>query len=112
MKARARDGTCRRREEEKARRERKWKKDMQVLEGILELKVANEMAEFAGQFFEFVEHGSSQTPVVSTSALIDLINIHENNDAVPPDTSQNNLTNFQSPLFLESNHVGPIYESE
>jgi hypothetical protein len=48
MKVRARDGTCRRREEEKARRERKWKKDMQVLEGILELKVANEVAEFAG----------------------------------------------------------------
>ncbi|KAJ6161227.1 hypothetical protein N7470_004623 [Penicillium chermesinum] len=38
MKVRAREGTCRRRQEEKARRERKWKKDMQVLEGILELK--------------------------------------------------------------------------
>jgi hypothetical protein len=115
MKARARDGTCRRREEEKARRERKWKKDMQVLEGILELKVANEMAEFAGQFFEFVEHGSSPTPapVVSTSALIDLINIHEGDGAGAPDNSQpNNPTNFQSPLFLGANHVGPIYESE
>ncbi|KAI2792463.1 hypothetical protein POX_b02501 [Penicillium oxalicum] len=54
-KLRARDGKCRRREEEKARRERKWKKDMQVLENILELKVANEVAEFAGQFFDFVD---------------------------------------------------------
>ena len=69
MKVRARDGTCRRREEEKARRERKWKKDMQVLEGILELKVANEVAEFAGQFFDLVEPDSEG--VVATSCLID-----------------------------------------
>lgn len=55
MKVRARDGTCRRRQEEKARRERKWKKDMLVLEGILETKVANEMAEHAGQFFRMAE---------------------------------------------------------
>ncbi|KAJ5225552.1 hypothetical protein N7468_006777 [Penicillium chermesinum] len=55
MKVRAREGTCRRRQEEKARRERKWKKDMQVLEGILELKVANELAESAGQFLSMAE---------------------------------------------------------
>ncbi|KAF7714810.1 Uncharacterized protein PECH_008025 [Penicillium ucsense] len=55
MKLRARDGTCRRRDEEKTRRERKWKKDMQVLESILELKVANEVAEYAGQFFGSVD---------------------------------------------------------
>ncbi|OOQ84673.1 hypothetical protein PEBR_29491 [Penicillium brasilianum] len=65
MKVRARDGTCRRREEEKARRERKWKKDMQVLEGILELKVANEVAEFAGQFFDLVDLDSGGAIVAS-----------------------------------------------
>lgn len=55
MMDRPRDNQCRRRQEEKARRERKWKKDMQILEGILELKLANELAEFAGEFFDLVE---------------------------------------------------------
>ena len=50
-----RNGTCRRLVEERARRERKWKKDMQLLEGILEMKLANEVAEFAGQFFDALE---------------------------------------------------------
>jgi hypothetical protein len=54
-----RDNRCRRRREENARCERKWKKDMQVLEGILELKVANELAEFAGEFFDLVEQRDS-----------------------------------------------------
>ncbi|CAG7924534.1 unnamed protein product [Penicillium olsonii] len=55
MMDRPRDDQCRRRQDEKARRERKWKKDMQILEGILELKLANELAEFAGEFFGLVE---------------------------------------------------------
>ena len=54
-----RDNRCRRRREENARCERKWKKDMQVLESILELKVANELAEFAGEFFGLVEQRDS-----------------------------------------------------
>lgn len=54
-KAHERDGTCRRVAEEKARREQKWKKDMLALEGILETKVANEIAELAGQFFHTLE---------------------------------------------------------
>ncbi|KAL4891727.1 hypothetical protein BDV59DRAFT_181636 [Aspergillus ambiguus] len=55
LKLRERDGTCRRAEEEKARRELKWKKDMQMLEGILETKLANEVAEFAGEFFDSLQ---------------------------------------------------------
>ncbi|KAA8647447.1 hypothetical protein EYZ11_004058 [Aspergillus tanneri] len=55
LKVRERDGTCRRVEEEKARREEQWKRDMQLLEGIVETKIANEVAEFAGQFFDSVE---------------------------------------------------------
>jgi hypothetical protein len=55
LKLREQDGTCRRPEEEKARREQKWKRDMQMLEGILETKLANEVAEFAGQFFDSVD---------------------------------------------------------
>lgn len=51
------DGTCRRAQEEKVRRERKWKRDMEVLESILEVKFANEVVEFAGQFFNCVEDG-------------------------------------------------------
>ncbi|KAJ6081637.1 hypothetical protein N7499_006511 [Penicillium canescens] len=57
--ARAARCICRRRREENARCERKWKKDMQVLESILELKVANELAEFAGEFFGLVEQRDS-----------------------------------------------------
>lgn len=49
------DGTCRRPQEEKVRRERKWKRDMDLLESILEVKFANEVVEFAGQFFNCVE---------------------------------------------------------
>ncbi|KAF4761345.1 hypothetical protein HAV15_006252 [Penicillium sp. str.  len=56
---RPRDSLCRRRHEEKAQRDRKWKKEMQALEAILELKVANELAEFAGEFFDLVERRSS-----------------------------------------------------
>lgn len=52
---RERDGTCRRTEEENARREQKWKNDMEVLESILERKFANEVIEFAGEFFSYVE---------------------------------------------------------
>jgi hypothetical protein len=55
MKLRERDGTCRRTAEEKARREQKWKQDMQALEAILEFKLADEVVEFAGQFFDLIE---------------------------------------------------------
>lgn len=54
-KVHERNGTCRRIAEEKARREQKWKKDMMALEGILETKVANEIAELAGQFFNTLD---------------------------------------------------------
>ncbi|KAJ5774178.1 hypothetical protein N7457_009074 [Penicillium paradoxum] len=56
MADRPRDSLCHRNQEAQAQqRERKWKKDMQALEAILELKVANELAEFAGEFFDLVE---------------------------------------------------------
>ncbi|KAL4885891.1 hypothetical protein BJY04DRAFT_179411 [Aspergillus karnatakaensis] len=58
-KLRDRDGTCRRAEEEKAQREQKLKRDMQALERILETKLANEVAEYAGQFFDTVDPSSS-----------------------------------------------------
>lgn len=64
-----RDGTCRRLIEEKARRERKWKKDMRALEGILEDKLANEIAEFAGQFFGAIEQ---EQPGVSVEQVEDI----------------------------------------
>ncbi|OJJ56387.1 hypothetical protein ASPSYDRAFT_33482 [Aspergillus sydowii CBS 593.65] len=56
---RDRDGTCRRAEEEKALHEQKLQRDLQKLERILETKVANEVAEYAGQFFDFVDPSSS-----------------------------------------------------
>jgi hypothetical protein len=41
-------------EEEKARKEEKWKRDMEMLEDILERKIANEVAEFAGEFLDLI----------------------------------------------------------
>lgn len=108
MKVRARDGTCRRREEEKARRERKWKKDMQVLEGILELKVANEVAEFAGQFFDFVEQGPQSTSLIDVE-----INFAE---TVGPSDAQGLPADYAEDYsfsFLDgASHADAIYESE
>ncbi|KAL2004887.1 hypothetical protein VTN00DRAFT_3160 [Thermoascus crustaceus] len=54
LKLRERDGTCRRAEEVRVNKEEKWKKDMEALEDILERKLANEVAEFAGQFFDWI----------------------------------------------------------
>ncbi|KAJ5287871.1 hypothetical protein N7478_003557 [Penicillium angulare] len=110
MKDRARDGTCRRREEEKARRERKWKKDMRVLEGILELKVANEMAEFAGEFFGLVEHDPDDS--VPTGVLID---IHEAEDPLPGSPQRPHVelsTDMGSTLFAGNNYLDSLYEFE
>ncbi|KAL4928330.1 uncharacterized protein BDV17DRAFT_264739 [Aspergillus undulatus] len=61
-KLRDQDGTCRRAEEQKALREQKLQRDMATLEHILETKLANEVAEFAGQFFDSVDPGSSSIP--------------------------------------------------
>lgn len=108
MTVRARDGTCRRREEEKARRERKWKKDMQVLEGILELKVANEVAEFAGQFFDFVEHGPQSALHVDVE--MNPAEAAESSDvpALPGDYAEE-----YSFTFLDgASHGNLVYESE
>ncbi|KAI9376672.1 hypothetical protein BJX61DRAFT_488748 [Aspergillus egyptiacus] len=54
-KIRDRDGTCRRAVEQETLREEKMKRDMKALERLLEMKLANEVAEFAGQFFRFVD---------------------------------------------------------
>ncbi|KAJ5721245.1 uncharacterized protein N7483_009179 [Penicillium malachiteum] len=110
MKVRARDGTCRRREEEKARRERKWKKDMQVLEGILELKVANEVAEFAGQFFGLIEHGSDDQ--IDPSDLIEFPDAEELSLYQSQDQIIDLPTDMGSALFTGTNYIGPLYEFE
>jgi len=46
-----RDGTCRRIEEERVKREEKQKRDLEMFEVALERNLANEVAGFAGQFF-------------------------------------------------------------
>jgi hypothetical protein len=111
MKVRARDGTCRRREEEKARRERKWKKDMQVLEGILELKVANEVAEFAGQFFDLVDLDTGGA--IATSCLLD----DTESEAPQPAESSMPLSSMtagvgSSTMFFEASSTGAPDDSE
>ncbi|KAL2003803.1 hypothetical protein VTN02DRAFT_2157 [Thermoascus thermophilus] len=66
LKLRERDGTCRRAAEARASKEERWKRDMEALEDILERKLANEVAEFAGQFFDWIvrnrnlDHASNQ----------------------------------------------------
>ena len=114
MKVRARDGTCRRREEEKARRERKWKKDMQALEGILELKVANELAEFAGQFFDLIDQDQGSQRTVPTGLLIDINETEEPAPSNPqPLPSSDLAAGIGSSMFMESTtHMSPLYESE
>lgn len=52
---RQRDGTCRRVEEEEARQEH----DMKVLGAILERKFANDVSEYAGEFFSYVEEAAA-----------------------------------------------------
>jgi hypothetical protein len=88
MKLRERDGTCRRTAEEKARREQKWKQDMQALEAILEFKLADEVVEFAGQFFNLIE------------AMPD-VEVHEMEDVQQNDQSVPILAFDQSPLGAE-----------
>jgi hypothetical protein len=88
MKLRERDGTCRRTAEEKARREQKWKQDMQALEAILEFKLADEVVEFAGQFFNLIE------------AMSD-VDVHEMEDVQQNDQSDPIFAFDQSPLGAE-----------
>ncbi|KAH8700300.1 hypothetical protein BGW36DRAFT_373831 [Talaromyces proteolyticus] len=57
LKLREEDGTCRRVEEERAKKEEKWKRDMEMLEDILDRKLANEVAGFAGEFMDLVHDG-------------------------------------------------------
>jgi hydrogenase maturation factor HypF (carbamoyltransferase family) len=67
--------------EERALHEEKMNRDLQMLQRMLETKFANEVAEFAGQFFDTVENAThleeaaelepepqSQTPQHSASA--------------------------------------------
>ena len=110
MKDRTTDGTCRRREEEKARRERKWKKDMQVLEGILELKVANEVAEYAGHFFDLVEQVSDGT--TSNHAPMGLNASEDTVTRADTHLSTGSATELEDSLFLRAGHMRLIYESD
>lgn len=96
MTDRPRDSLCRRRHEEKAQRDRKWKKEMQALEAILELKVANELAEFAGEFFDLVERRSS-LPSGATVPFDDGI-------ADPAETSASHFQPDDLEWFLQESH--------
>ncbi|KAJ5579673.1 uncharacterized protein N7459_005658 [Penicillium hispanicum] len=110
MKVRATDGKCRRREEEKARRERKWKKDMQVLEGILELKVANEVAEFAGQFFNLIEEVSDGT--IPPDVPIDMNELGEPRTHVNQSVPLASGADLGVPLLFGSHQIVQFYESD
>lgn len=52
QRVKERDGTCRRLEEERIKREEKQKHDMEMFEVTLKRNLANEVAAFAGQFFD------------------------------------------------------------
>lgn len=101
MTDRPRDSLCRRRHEEKAQRDRKWKKEMQVLEAILELKVANELAEFAGEFFDLVERRSSLPSETETTVPFDdgIVDPFEGGIAVP-ETSASHFESDDLDWFL------------
>jgi hypothetical protein len=69
LKLREADGTCRRVEEEKAKKEEKWKRDMEMLEDILDKKLANDVAEYAGEFMGLVHDGRSRNMQPSLTPL-------------------------------------------
>ncbi|KAJ5467473.1 hypothetical protein N7475_005225 [Penicillium sp. IBT 31633x] len=108
MADRPRDELCHRNKEAKAQRERKWKKDMQVLEAILELKVANELAEFAGEFFDLVERRnripsnchSAGTMAPSDDAMDDFFE----GDVAAAATSASHFEPDDIDWFLEDSH--------
>jgi hypothetical protein len=102
MMDRPRDNQCRRRQEEKARRERKWKKDMQILEGILELKVANELAEFAGEFFDLVER-HDYPPSGTLTPFDDIADLFEG-EGVAAGTSASHFEPDDVDWLLQASH--------
>ena len=101
MMDRPRDNQCRRRQEEKARHERKWKKDMQILEGILELKVANELAEFAGEFFDLVERHDNP-PSGALTPFDDIVDLFEEGAAAG--TSASHFEPDEIDWLLQASH--------
>ncbi|KAJ5410131.1 uncharacterized protein N7487_004490 [Penicillium crustosum] len=103
MTDRPRDSLCRRRHEEKAQRDRKWKKEMQALEAILELKVANELAEFAGEFFDLVERRSS-LPSGATVPFDDGIADLFESDIAAAETSASHFEPDDLEWFLQESH--------
>jgi hypothetical protein len=70
-KLRDRDGTCRRAVEERALHEEKMNRDLQMLQRMLETKFANEVAEFAGQFFDTVEQSSPNATHLEEAAELE-----------------------------------------
>lgn len=111
-------GPCRRQEDEKARKERKWKKDMQELEKILQLKLANEVAEFAGQFFYSLEldHDHVHAPAVPVEvpinhSLADGPSVTTASQRVP--SGLTDMTMAMEPgLFIDPEDMPPLCESE
>lgn len=103
MMDRPRDSLCRRRQEEKAQRDRKWKKEMQLLEAILELKVANEMAEFAGEFFDLVEPRNSLPSGTTIPFDVGIADLFEG-DIAAAETSAAHLEPDDLEWFLQDSH--------
>lgn len=95
-KVRDRDGTCRRAEEEKALREQKLQRDMQTLERILETKLANEVAEYAGQFFDSLDPSSS----AEVDEIIDVDEGNEENALPHPSASSPHQIDVHESLQL------------
>lgn len=118
-------GPCRHQEDEKARKERKWKRDMQELEKILQLKLANEVAEFAGQFFCSLEndhvhdHAHDLDYVHISEDPIDIPTRHRSLDEAIPTASHEypsgliDMTMEMEPgLFIDPDDLPPPCQSE
>jgi hypothetical protein len=63
LRDKVRDGTCRRADEEKAKREERRKQDMDRFALALERNLANEVAGFAGQFFGSLAEPQTLPPI-------------------------------------------------
>ncbi|KAL3494884.1 hypothetical protein BJX62DRAFT_196959 [Aspergillus germanicus] len=103
-KLRDRDGTCRRAVEERALHEEKMNRDLQMLQRMLETKFANEVAEFAGQFFDTVEQSSPNATHLEEAAELE----PEPQSQTPQHSAsaQQNDANESLPALLVHNLLG------
>ncbi|KAF3891832.1 hypothetical protein GTR04_4804 [Trichophyton interdigitale] len=99
------DGTCRRLEEERARRDEKQKRDLEMFEVALERNLANEVAGYAGQFFSQVYYTGE--PVHMSEQPTEAVG-----EAPPPLTQPDGATNSHPPAQPGASQHTATYDED